>query len=171
LRLTKNENGYTYDDSENSSINTLAGCINTAHDLIGMIIVDDVDDIEKASAENIYYGKFDENKVKNKFYIKYPYYKFEILDKEELEEFLNTIIPKDLIEFSEGVYYIKTNSGYQKDRIGTYKKGTLYYTIKETPIKLYEKPYEALEYYYLNNSDFLLDENKDSNDNIQYYTI
>lgn len=169
IRLTKNEDGYTYDDSEESVINTLAGCINTAHDLMGMIIVDDVDTVDKASIENIYYGNLDG--TGDKFFIKYPYYDYKVLDQAGYEELLeNAIIPKDLVEFSTtGPYYIKTNEGFQKDQTGIYKKGTLYYKIEETPIEL-DGSYEPLKYYYLDaaTSNYLLDDSEEPNKSIYY---
>ena len=169
IRLTKNEDGYTYDDSKESAINTLAGCINTAHDLMGMIIVDDVDTVDKASIENIYYGNLDG--TGNKFFIKYPYYDYEVLDQAGYEALLeNAITPKDLVEFSTtGPYYIKTNEGFQKDQTGIYKKGTLYYKIQETPIEL-DGSYEPLKYYYLDvaTSNYLLDDSEEPNKSIYY---
>ena len=58
LRLVKTgDDGYTYYPNE---VNTLAGCINSVHDLMGMIIVDDKTSIAEAN-EDI--DLYDENKI------------------------------------------------------------------------------------------------------------
>jgi hypothetical protein len=172
IRLTKNENGYTYDDSEGGAINTLAGCINTAHDLMGMIIVDDIDDINKASIDNIYYGALDENKPNIKgFFIKYPYYTYKALTQEEYEKLLSDAINpvEELKDFTKSKAYIKTNEGYQLDTSGLYKKGTTYYSVEATVIDL-DSSYAPNKYYYKENSDYLMDSSKIP-EKIEYYDV
>lgn len=76
LRLvTKNKNGYGYSPNQ---ANTLAGAINSAHDIMGMIIQEKnvTDDIEDLDVSN-----WNENYIyyipsKEKFYRKYKTYKF-----------------------------------------------------------------------------------------------
>ena len=46
--------GYAYNSGE--EISTIAGCINSVHDLMGMIIVDDIQNATDADDEHIYYG-------------------------------------------------------------------------------------------------------------------
>lgn len=168
LRLTNKDSGYAYNET---AINTLAGCINTTHDLIGMLVKDDINDIDKADTKNIYYGDFSNNKY-NSYYIKSLFYNYSELTGEELEEWIKQINPIELVEFSDGIYYTKTNEGYKRDITKKYQEGTSYYSIKAEDIEL-EGTYAPNKYYYLNenNLNYLLDGNIYPNENIQYYDI
>lgn len=94
LRLSpKNEGadaGYSYNPGE--EINTIAGCINSVHDLMGMIIVDDIDDPAAADYEHIYF-------IDNKYYQKYPLYTY-------------TPVTEDMFDVASGVYYNNANNEY-----------------------------------------------------------
>ena len=57
--------GYAYNPGE--EISTIAGCINSVHDLMGMIIVDNVQNATDADDEHIYYGAAS-NKYFQKWY-------------------------------------------------------------------------------------------------------
>jgi hypothetical protein len=89
LRLTNKDSGYDYNKN---SIETLAGCINTTHDLIGMLVKDDINDINKADTNNIYYGDLLNNGY-NSYYIKSLYYNYPPLKGEELEEWIKQTKP------------------------------------------------------------------------------
>ena len=51
--------GYAYNPGE--EISTIAGCINSIHDLMGMIIIDNINDPAAADYEHIYF-------IDNKYY-------------------------------------------------------------------------------------------------------
>lgn len=82
--------GYAYNSEE--EINTIAGCINSVHDLMGMIIVDDINDPAAADYEHIYF-------INNKYYQKYPLYTY-------------TPITEDVFNTVSGVYYNNANNEY-----------------------------------------------------------
>ena len=82
--------GYAYNPEE--EINTIAGCINSVHDLMGMIIVDNIDDPAVADYEHIYF-------INNKYYQKYPLYTY-------------TPITEDEFNATSGVYYNNANNDY-----------------------------------------------------------
>ena len=82
--------GYAYNSEE--EINTIAGCINSVHDLMGMIIVDDINDPAAADYEHIYF-------INNKYYQKYPLYTY-------------TPITEDEFNATSGVYYNNANNNY-----------------------------------------------------------
>lgn len=82
--------GYAYNPGE--EISTIAGCINSVHDLMGMIIVDDINDPMAADYEHIYF-------INNKYYQKYPLYTY-------------TPITKDEFNATSGVYYNNANNDY-----------------------------------------------------------
>lgn len=82
--------GYAYNPGE--EISTIAGCINSVHDLMGMIIVDNINDPAAADYEHIYF-------IDNKYYQKYPLY---------------TYIPitEDIFDATSGIYYNNANNEY-----------------------------------------------------------
>lgn len=82
--------GYAYNPEE--EINTIAGCINSVHDLMGMIIIDDINDPAAADYEHIYF-------INNKYYQKYPLYNY-------------TPITEDEFNATSGVYYNNANNDY-----------------------------------------------------------
>lgn len=82
--------GYAYNSEE--EINTIAGCINSVHDLMGMIIVDNIDDPATADYEHIYF-------INNKYYQKYPLYTY-------------TPITANMFNETSGVYYNNANNEY-----------------------------------------------------------
>ena len=82
--------GYSYNPGE--EISTIAGCINSIHDLMGMIIVDNINDPAAADYEHIYF-------IDNKYYQKYPLYTY-------------TPITEDIFNTVSGVYYNNANNEY-----------------------------------------------------------
>lgn len=82
--------GYSYNPGE--EISTIAGCINSVHDLMGMIIVDNINDPAAADYEHIYF-------IDNKYYQKYPLYTY-------------TPITEDVFNATSGVYYNNANNNY-----------------------------------------------------------
>lgn len=124
LRLVNNNSllGYTYDTN---SVNTLAGVINSAQDIIGMIITDDypvdltdIEAIEKLNEDYIYYQD-------NKYYFKKPTYEYTPVADE------NPIEPVELADwekYKNKVWWKDTNNAEHPDYIqeATYRDNREY---------------------------------------------
>ena len=162
LRLVKDGFTYKMDGGEaqgypknyynTANVNTVAGCINSVHDLMGMIIqpYNTYGAMEKNIVNNdddtIY---FDRNG--NKYYrrdMKYTYtplpassYTYERIDLSEGE-------------FKPDLYYVKDGSNYVVAS-GKYNKDLEYYVRKLTASEGYEQvkvqPFDGSKYYYINN--------------------
>lgn len=130
-----------------SEINTLAGCINSVHDLMGMIIHDmtgenidltNQNDIDTLSEEYIYYYGNTYYR-KRQFYIYEPPSGGEELKKYELMH---------LTPFVDNTYYKKVASNYlllttvPEDRLTVYTKGTFGDQIQ------FSDTYKANKFYY-----------------------
>lgn len=162
LRLVKDGFTYKMDGGEaqgypknyynTANVNTVAGCINSVHDLMGMIIqpYNTYGAMERNIVNNdddtIY---FDRNG--NKYYrrdMKYTYtplpassYTYERIDLSEGE-------------FKPDLYYVKDGSNYVVAS-GKYNKDLEYYVRKLTASEEYEQvkvqPFDGSKYYYINN--------------------
>lgn len=162
LRLVKDGFTYKMDGGEaqgypknyynTANVNTVAGCINSVHDLMGMIIqpYNTYGAMEKNIVNNdddtIY---FDRNG--NKYYrrdMKYTYtplpassYTYERIDLSEGE-------------FKPDLYYVKSGSNYVVAS-GKYNKDLEYYVRNLTASEGYEQvkvqPFDGSKYYYINN--------------------
>lgn len=162
LRLVKDGFTYKMDGGEaqgypknyynTANVNTIAGCINSVHDLMGMIIqpYNTYGAMERNIVNNdddtIY---FDRNG--NKYYrrdMKYTYtplppssYTYERIDLSEGE-------------FKPDLYYVKDGSNYVVAS-GKYNKDLEYYVRKLTVSEGYEQvkvqPFDGSKYYYINN--------------------
>ena len=168
LRLVHKDNGFSYSTDE---IETVAGCINSVHDLMGMIIVDDVTDIGIADTDKIYYGNLG-GKNLNGYYIKEKSYKYTPFTDDELESYLKKTAPVQLTQFEANKYYTKNNNGFVLVTNSEYKEGTNYYSLVATDIEL-DGSYAKNKYFYLDEStlNYVKDQNDSPNENIQYYDI
>lgn len=144
--------GYPKDYYNTANVNTLAGCINSVHDLMGMIIqpYNTFKEMQKNITNNdddtIYFDVND-----NKYYrrdMKYTYtplaanaYTYERIDLSEGE-------------FKPDLYYVKNGSKYDVAS-GKYNKDLEYYVRKLTASEGYEQvkvqPFDGSKYYYINN--------------------
>ena len=162
LRLVKDGFTYKMDGGEaqgypknyynTANVNTIAGCINSVHDLMGMIIqpYNTYGAMEKNIVNNdddtIYFDR-----TGNKYYrrdMKYTYtplpassYTYERIDLSEGE-------------FKPDLYYVKDRSNYVVAS-GKYNKDLEYYVRKLTASEGYEQvkvqPFDGSKYYYINN--------------------
>lgn len=152
-RLVKEKTDGTGFEYDVEKVETLAGCINSVHDLMGMIISDEQNvSKDDALVNRIYYGSYDEKRPDYKgYFIKER--TFEILnDKELITE------PIDLKDFSQQVYYFKDNENYYLETTG-YHSGNVYYPLTEDNIELktlYKLDYEPNKYYYLKDNNYIL---------------
>ena len=181
LRLVtedKNGHGFAYNTNQ---IETLAGCINSAHDLIGMIInYEDPNNyanlktysekiLEKALTNRIYYGPFEPDRTLNNKPYKGYYRKILTYEYEEGEKEKKKV---DLVDFNAGEYYYKNNNNfYLEDQ--KYKSGNTYYTLNNiNEKKLSDKEYESGKYYYKDDSgDYILDKNNTPTKGREYYEL
>lgn len=102
LRLVHpGEDGYTY-NYNTDEIETLAGAINSVHDLMGMIITETSEPVNPDSADKnrIYY-------YNNKFHMRYPSYSFTPI--ELIPEYVKVEITEE--EFLNGTYYVEQSDG------------------------------------------------------------
>lgn len=116
LRLVQKNNqlpGYTYDED---AVNTLAGAINTAQDIIGMIITNDypidpndIDTIEQLNEEYIYYDS--EN---GKYYFKKRDYTYTPVDDDFTYEKVNL---EDWEKYKDNAWWVDTNNVEKPDYV------------------------------------------------------
>lgn len=187
LRLVKDGFTYRMDGGQaqgiprnyynTANVNTVAGCINSVHDLMGMIIqpYDNMDVMNKNIANNdddtIYFNRTD-----NKYYrrdMKYTYTK--------LPDSSYDYIPIDLSEgeFKADLYYVKNGDKYEVAS-GKYNKDLKYYVrqlgekVKEGYKEVKVQPFDGRKYFYINNlinggKDFISE--PEYHRDKQYYTM
>ena len=152
LRMVREKtdgNGFEYDEQK---VETLAGCLNSVHDLMGMIVSEEKVSIDNALVNRIYYGNFDStNPDYNSYYIKERTY--ELVEEAPKEQ------RADLIDFNKDKYYYLDNNNYYLETTG-YHSGNIYYPLDEgTHIlekPLYEENYEPDKYHYLSGNNYIL---------------
>ena len=116
LRLVKAQNGlpgYTYNDE---AVNTLAGVINSAQDIIGMIITDDypidpedIETIEKLNEDYIYYDS-----TSGRYYFKRRDYTYTPVDDDfEYEK----VELEDWEKYKDNAWWVDTNNILKPDYI------------------------------------------------------
>ena len=117
LRMVKDTNEvmeYVKDKGDNkynkSAVNTLAGCINSVHDLMGMIIMpksgDEIAaDIEKYDEDKIYYST-----NTHQYYRKHQTYTYDDIPFNS-ENYTMKVVDIDADNYTPGLYYISTATG------------------------------------------------------------
>ena len=161
IRQTLTTNGYKYDTS---SINTLAGCINSVHDLMGMIISEQPENAENASQENIYWnGSSFTRRKKNYEYTEVAQNEYTFQEVEEPEK---NYLPNTYFLDSQG----NLKDIYSKyDSNKTYYKRILESSYIEVPNMV---EYQPNTYYFIDNYGNVLQNNASTWDKEkQYYII
>lgn len=137
--------GYKY-NTEN--MKSLAGCINSVHDLMGMVIMEEAPkDGKDADDVSIYYDSTGDKLFKRK-HTTYEY--IDISDEEEMaknkiEKDANLLVyyePKDegLLSYKKGTYYLKDSlDNYWQENGDEPDESRNYYTVQGTPAPLEEK--------------------------------
>lgn len=187
LRLVEKLNE-TYSMNPNK-VETIAGCINSIHDLMGMIIETDVpEDAKNAESNKIYFKD-------GLFYIKGKYYKYTPIESPEnpdgTENNFVAYEPIDLEDFSTGQYFQK-KINYEIDSTehelnanfitstGQYIEGADYYTVEINEDNVqFENDYEPGSYFYYEGEErpyeevelWLRDYSEQPRKNIKYYTV
>lgn len=143
------------------NIKSMAGCINSVHDLMGMIVdtMPDFADTSNAALDRIYYNKAD-----GKFYIKYLKYNYKNLiepdpatgrvnyDGINLEEVVERYKQIDLTQFAPNTYFYKSGQNYYLDANESPSRGNKYVSI-EAKRELLSDDYAPNSYYYRKFTD------------------
>lgn len=161
LRLIQNLDDGVYIDE--NQVNTIAGCINSVHDLMGMIIEDGLNIL--GPKDRIYYDS--ETK---KFYIKDTVYEYQPIT--DLSESINLNYKEiSLNDFSKTNLYILKNGNYVKEK--NFNENTAYYSVVETEeVQLDPLDFESGIFYYTDiNGDYLLDYGYKPQQDRDYYSI
>lgn len=189
LVLEAGENGYTYNPDR---INTIAGSINSVHDLMGRIIVNDPPPngtVESAKADKIYYGEYNSDISDSKgFYFKDKTYELQSFEEAGIDpdEYVGKRHYYDLTQFLPNTYYTYSNRNFYLDK-STVPQDTLYYKLGD-PIKVSLKQWQPeitetdpdteeeiiiKQYSYYKNEylDYIKDKSTQPDQNKTYYQI
>lgn len=158
LRLVGNQEsgGFSYNTK---NVSTVAGAINSVHDLMGMIIesgnLDNRDDknyinITNASTAKIYY-----NEENDRYYRKSINYSYEEADV----DYRLVIVTEET--YAPGLYYTKDASGNYIPALGIFNPGEYYEKYLLNNNSVYSKTNELIDYapntfYALENQDYIL---------------
>ena len=162
LRLVNERaaDGYTFSPEQTK---TIAGCINSVHDLMGMIVIPqenlyiEIEDNEEnkilrdADSGKIYYNESD-----NKYYIKDYAYEYADIDKEK-DLGKQIYVEVSVKDFDSADYYVEQNSDYYLQK--TYIPDTTYYRINNIVKQTFNnKHWDPQTYYEKNqNGDYILE--------------
>ena len=149
LRLVhKNGEPNAYSIAE---VDTLAGCINSAHDILGMIISSNSKarleaDIESLSDDRIYFDT-----TRNRYYRRHLTYSYTPIDANDTTQygFVKTTVAED--DFNPELYYVKSGTTFSKlASSATYDSNTEYYVKSaETYTKMTFDEFKPSDYYFL----------------------
>ena len=183
-------NGYQYNPNR---IETIAGSINSVHDLMGRIIINSPPpngDIELANANKIYYGEYNSDISDNKgFYFKDKTYELQSFEKAGIDpdEYVGKRNYYNLTQFSPNIYYTYSNRNFYLDKSTVPAQDTLYYKLGD-PIKVNLKQWQpeiteidpdtgkeiiTKQYSYYKNEylDYIKDKSEQPDQNKTYYQI
>ena len=183
-------NGYQYNPNR---IETIAGSINSVHDLMGRIIINTPPpdgNIELANANKIYYGEYNSDISDSKgFYFKDKTYKLQSFEDAGIDpdEYVGKRNYYNLTQFSPNIYYTYSNRNFYLDKSTVPAQDTLYYKLGE-PIKVPLKQWQpeiteidpdtgkeiiVKQYSYYKNEylDYIKDKSEWPDQNKTYYQI
>lgn len=183
-------NGYQYNPNR---IQTIAGSINSVHDLMGRIIINSPPpdgDIELANANKIYYGEYNSDISDNKgFYFKDKTYELQSFEEAGIDpsEYVGKRKYYNLTQFLPNVYYTYSNRNFYLDKSTTPTQDTLYYRLGE-PIEVSLKQWQPeipktdpdtgeeiivkqYSYYKNSNLDYIEDKSEQPDQSKTYYQI
>ena len=189
LRLVKPDptsGGFTYSPKETE---TIAGCINSVHDLMGMIVEDNSNNRltpEQASTGKIYYGAFKEDGKKG-YYFKDIEYKLIPFSETDInpEEWVGGRQYQDLIGFESNKYYMYSDANFILDSGEAPQTNMSYYLLGEG-LKVSLKEWNPVEedpsnpespgiityyYYKTDDNDYIKDSSIYPDENKTYYKI
>lgn len=148
LRMVKPDptgNGYTY---ETDPMESVAGCINSVHDLMGLIVSEGLqgdetleEALEAAQTGRIYYGPLSSTSAKNGYFFKDKTFKYISFDEKEdptspyydktfdREGFAGSRKYFDLTQFLPRKYYIYSDKNFYIEESDSPTEDTLYYIL------------------------------------------
>lgn len=176
--------GYLYEPEKTE---VLAGCINSVHDLMGMIISEAPEGIgpgyvlNDALPNRIYYGYLDDTGVKKYFYKDTLYllksFKNMGWTDEQIANYIGGRSYQDLIQFEPRAYYVYEDNNFYIEDNNTPTEGTPYYKLG-TPIEVELLQWQGVDEngdiiynYYEENGDFIKDTNPIPDIDKTYYSI
>lgn len=155
-------NGFTYSADE---VETLAGCINSVHDLMGMIIENPSElNADLMTTEKIYYHG-------GKYYKKNLEYEFtpiqgEITDYNQIARYKEV----EVIPYTPNTYFYKDGNDYLKGVQESFFEGTNYYRITEKIENVSAINYSPNVFYTKDaNNNYFLETAEEINFNKKYY--
>lgn len=167
LRLVKerpNSSGFDYAVED---VQTIAGVINSVHDLMGQVIIDDIPaDYKDLDEDSIYYSS-DSGAYYRKF-INYAYNKVDNVDLITSEQLYSPA--GTLIDYIPNKYYTAHGSkDYYLEKGSKFYNSRNYYEVEmqETPLST---DYEKGTLYYKQGNSYIL-ENNETARNVEYYKI
>ena len=181
VRENELQGGLTY---EPERMETLASCINSVHDLMGMIIISDdtnvnngVVALQNADMDHIYYGLKDG--IKNSYFMKSRKNTYLPILREELEGYVGNRQWMDLTQFEPNIYHIKSYNNYYSESGEKPTLDTAHYIL--TPTKVNLKPWvgedipqggTATTHYYENGDlDYILDSSEIADPEKEYFSL
>lgn len=134
--VSEGNSGFEFDTRKTQ---TLAGAINSVHDLMGMIVevapTDENNNLNftlgDADTDHIYYGAF-KNKDDKGFYIKESkntYYPYIPQDEDEIKAFYEDYYYPELTQYESNKYHIRMNHSYYAETADSPTKNTNYYDL------------------------------------------
>lgn len=136
--------GYSYDKEKTE---TIAGAINSLHDLMGMIISEgvyekteedkDKADLSEADLDHIYYGDLS-GTGKTGYFMKNPITSYIPVNptKADFDNYINGKNYQDLTAYSANTYYTKTDGNYYFETATLPTENTSYYLINPIGVDL-----------------------------------
>lgn len=169
LRLIKEAedgSGFRYDTYNTQSI---AGCINSVHDLMGMIVSEGDTTLAEADMDRIYYGD-KLGRSKKSYFIKTRKNTYTPLKHEDLQGYINSRKYVQLTQYEANKYHTKTNDNFYFEVNDEPTPGTNHYEL--IPQQMNLTTWEKLKYYYKDELlNYILDTNDYADFNKDYYSI
>lgn len=156
--------GYKY-NSKNA--NSLAGCINSVHDLMGMIIMEEsVEDPKDADANSIYY-----NNKTGKFERKHTTYTYKEVESISDENTFEEVLGIDLLKWEKNKYHYKDSlKNYFLETSTKPDKSRNYYEPKFNEQSLTPK-YIQYKWWYKDGLNYMFGNEKEAKPNTDYYEV
>lgn len=141
--------GYKYNTE---SVESLGGCINSVHDLMGMIIVgENPENAKDADANSIYYDTQEQI-----FKRKHTTYQYDPVDAISNDNSYKPVLGSDLLKYEAGEYFYKDSlNNYYLEKAEKPDKARNYYDLGEPKEQPLEEKYLPDTWYYLNGGDYL----------------
>ena len=149
LRLV-HENGEpnAYSTAE---VDTLAGCINSAHDILGMIISSNSRDRLEADIKSLSDDRIYFDTTRNRYYRRHLTYSYSPINANDASHYAFVAATVHEDDFNPELYYVKSGNTFSKlSSSATYSASTTYYTKSaDTYTKMTFDEFKPSDYYFL----------------------